>query len=131
MGTIFDLNAIAQGLAAQKIYVLQNGEKAFAAALLAYLTAARQKHTEGMQRMGCVNPTTHKSLGIESWRLDFGKVRVRIVHDGSARAFVDYATGDVLKCAGWAKPAKHARGNIFDAHNGAEFEGTHGPAYLR
>lgn len=26
--------------------------------------------------------------------------------------------GDVLKPASWSAPAKHARGNIFDAHNG-------------
>jgi len=39
--------------------------------------------------------------------------------------------GDVLKCASWAKPAKHARGNIFDAKNGLGLIGPYGPAYLR
>jgi hypothetical protein len=28
------------------------------------------------------------------------------------------SVGDVLKAAGYKKPAKHARGNIFDDHNG-------------
>ncbi len=32
----------------------------------------------------------------------------------SAYAFIDLATGDVLKPAGWKGPAKHARGNILD-----------------
>lgn len=103
----------------------------FAEALAKYLNAARAVHTLHMTKMGATDTALHKGLGFASWRLDFGQKRVRVVHDGSARAFVDYATGDVLKCAGFNKPAKHARGNIYDAHNGAQFEGPYGPAYLR
>lgn len=65
------------------------------------------------------------------WRLDYGAKRVRVVHENSAWCFVDYATGDVLKSAGWATPAKHARGNIYDAKNGLGAMGPYGPAYLR
>src|SRR6478736_2862452 len=36
----------------------------------------------------------------------------------SAHCFIDRTNGDVLKAAGWSKPAKGARGNIFNADNG-------------
>ena len=67
----------------------------------------------------------------KGWELTRGQKYVRIVHDGSAHSFVDMETGDVLKPAGWNKPAKHARGNIYDENNGLKFMGPHGPAYLR
>ena len=38
--------------------------------------------------------------------------------------------GDVLKPATWKQPAKHARGNIYDASNGTAKMGVYGPAYL-
>lgn len=60
---------------------------------------------------------------------------------GSAYAFIDmtggsiggvnHARGSVLKPASWKVPAKHARGNIFDATNGLSRMDFHGPAYLR
>ena len=34
-------------------------------------------------------------------------------------SFVEVATGNVLKAAGWKAPAKHARGNIWDDDGGA------------
>ena len=52
-------------------------------------------------------------------------VRYRIKRDNSAFAFVDKATGDVLKPASWSAPAKHA------AHNGLANIGPYGPQYLR
>lgn len=61
----------------------------------------------------------------------FGTRYVRIMRDHSAHAFVDRTNGDVLKPAGWRAPAKHARGNIFDQHNGLFSMGEYGPAYLR
>lgn len=61
------------------------------------------------------------------------KVTVQTVPgDGkSVHCFVDRTNGDVLKAAGWASPAKHARGNIFDDNNGLGSMGPHGPAYLK
>lgn len=103
----------------------------FCEALANYLNAARAVHAKHMDIMGATDPKIHRGLSFDSWRLDFGQKRVRIVHDSSARAFVDYETGNVLKCAGFNKPAKHARGNIYDEHHGAQHEGPHGPAYLR
>jgi hypothetical protein len=35
---------------------------------------------------------------------------------GSAYCFIDRATGDLLKTASWASPAKGARGNVNDAN---------------
>jgi hypothetical protein len=32
----------------------------------------------------------------------------------SVYCFVDKSNGDILKADGWKRPAKHARGNIFD-----------------
>ena len=49
----------------------------------------------------------------------------------SVHAFIDRSSGDVLKPASWARPAKHARGNVFDAQNGLGSMGPYGPAYLR
>ena len=53
----------------------------------------------------------------------------------SVHSFVDMKEGptfgDVLKPAGWAKPAKHARGNIFNNDNGLAKMGPHGPHYLK
>jgi hypothetical protein len=64
-----------------------------------------------------------------------GDKRVRIVEvapgQRSCFCFVDMATGDVLKSAGWAKPAKHARGNIYAEDKGLSKMGPYGPAYLR
>lgn len=50
---------------------------------------------------------------------------------GSAWCFVDKTTGDVLKPASVKAPAKHARGNVFDASNGLGKCGEYGPAYLK
>jgi hypothetical protein len=51
-----------------------------------------------------------------------GRRFIRIVadngHQRSAWAFVDRENGDVLKCDGWKRPAKGARGNIYDEHKG-------------
>lgn len=45
-------------------------------------------------------------------------------------AFLDKLTGDVLKPAGWDAPAKNARGNLFDEHNGLKHVNQYGPAYM-
>lgn len=67
----------------------------------------------------------------------YGKKFARIVmvraHDATQRScwgFIDIETGDVLKSAGWAKPAKHARGNIF-THKPHECCNWTGPHYLK
>jgi hypothetical protein len=49
---------------------------------------------------------------------------------GSYWAMIDRTNGDVLKAAGKV-PAKGARGNIFDEHNGMGRISVYGPAYNR
>ncbi len=49
----------------------------------------------------------------------------------SVYCFVDKQNGDVLKSASWKAPAKHARGNIWDIHNGLQRMEPHGAAYLK
>jgi hypothetical protein len=48
----------------------------------------------------------------------------------SVYGFIDLSNGDLLKAASWAKPAKHARGNIF-APDPLAGCGPYGLAYLR
>ena len=55
----------------------------------------------------------------------------RIFKDHSVYAFIDRLNGDILKPATYKAPAKHARGNIFDADQGMKYMGPYGPAYLR
>jgi len=56
---------------------------------------------------------------------------VKVINGSSVHSFVDMTNGNVLKPAGWSKPAKHSRGNIFDEKNGLATMGPYGPAYLR
>jgi hypothetical protein len=78
------------------------------------------------------------------WSLDRpGAKFVRIVMDTnpgqrygrSVHAFVDLATGDLYKAAGWKAPAKGARGNIATADGltdvQARFTWSGGYLYLR
>jgi hypothetical protein len=53
--------------------------------------------------------------------------------EGASRscwAFIDLESGDVLKPDGWKRPAKHARGNIFNP-NPVEGVSPYGPHYMR
>ena len=61
-----------------------------------------------------------KSLKVPYLTFTIGKKYLKVISDNSVRAFVNMATGDVLKAAGWNAPAKHARGNIFSINNGMD-----------
>lgn len=50
--------------------------------------------------------------------------------NGSNKEMGAWTKGDVFMSGGWKAPAKHARGNIFDPHNGLEKCGPYGVAYL-
>ena len=66
-----------------------------------------------------------------------GRKFIKIIRDNSVWGFVAKAdgmnkgvpmkAGDVLKAAGWASPAKHTRGNIFD--NKQDYFRWTGPDY--
>src|ERR1700675_4550764 len=72
---------------------------------------------------------TFPSLQIPKMEIKDGGRYIRIFKDSSAHVFIDKTNGDVLKPATWAAPAKHARGNLFDASNGMGWMGPYGPAY--
>jgi hypothetical protein len=64
-----------------------------------------------------------------------GRKYLRIVRNErgqgrSVHCFVEKETGNILKAAGWAAPAKHARGNIYN-ENAVKCMGPYGAAYLR
>lgn len=71
----------------------------------------------------------------KKFSVKFGRKYAKIIkHDangtgGCVWGFVEIATGDLYKAAGWAKPAKHARGNIETASYGRNYTWT-GPNYL-
>ena len=48
----------------------------------------------------------------------------------SVWGFIDLKNGDILKAASWNRPAKHARGNIFEPGIVDRVEWT-GPRYMR
>lgn len=63
-------------------------------------------------------------------------IRVDVIVDNgrgqrSVFAFIDKWTGSVLRAATYKAPAKHARGNLFDASSGVSELTPYGPKYLR
>lgn len=86
---------------------------------LAQLTAAKTAH------MAKAFP----NLTPPTFRADIGRKFVRIVqvnNQQSSFCFIDRATGDILKCAGWNAPAKGVRGHI---SNGAKDLTPYGAVY--
>lgn len=99
----------------------------FEAALGAWLAAAQRMIDEYFAK-------TYQHTKPPKLEAQAGGVRyVRIVSKdpgaktGSAYAFVEIATGDVLKPDGWKRPAKGARGNIYDPERPGV--GVHGALY--
>jgi hypothetical protein len=64
----------------------------------------------------------YSRLAYPTISVDAGSKFYRIVSTGalqrSAYCFVNKTNGDILKAASWKTPAKHVRGNIFDANYG-------------
>lgn len=61
-------------------------------------------------------PATLPVLEIQ-WGKKFARIVRRepaIEHSGSAYAFIEIATGNILKASGWKAPAKGVRGHIAD-----------------
>jgi hypothetical protein len=65
--------------------------------------------------------------------LDRGRRYIRVVRSDpgsrSVHCFIDTLNGDVLKADGWKKPAKGARGSIFEV--GKEGVSSYGGLYAR
>jgi hypothetical protein len=69
-----------------------------------------------------------------TFSVERGQKNVRVVRADphrSVHCFVEIATGDVLKAAGWKAPAKGVRGNIYDDKGGLGRMGAYGPEYNR
>jgi hypothetical protein len=72
----------------------------------------------------------------KKFTVTFGRKYAKIISNdangsgGSVWGFVDIESGNLLKAAGWARPAPHARGNIETASYGRNYTWT-GPNYLR
>ncbi len=90
---------------------------------------ALQSHLEGC--IAIHDKAYPKPVHKERWDFDWLKKRVRITRGGSVHSFIDMETGDVLMAASFKAPAKHARGNIYDEHNGLKNMGPFGPRTLR
>ena len=67
----------------------------------------------------------------DEFRYTIGRRYVKVICGSGVHSFVDMALGSVLKPAGWNKPAKHARGNIYDDNNGLAGMTSFGPYYLK
>ena len=79
------------------------------------------------QYKNLVAPTLKIAKGSKNWKI------VKVAEGGgrSVFAFIEVATGDILKPAGWKAPAKHARGNLWDDTKGMGRMTVCGPEYLR
>lgn len=102
----------------------------FDMALKTFVEGCQSIHTKYMTR-------EFPTLNRDTFEVKTSKRYAKVVRRGgeefgwSVHCFVDITNGDVLKAAGWKAPAKHARGNIFDEHNGLGRMGEYGPASLR
>jgi len=77
-----------------------------------------------------------KSLAVPTLEIDPGRRFLRIVVNRGdttryVYCFIDITNGDVLKSEGWKKPAKHARGNLYNDDFGAADMTPYGAPYLR
>ena len=58
--------------------------------------------------------------GDSVWDISVGRKYLKVFSDNgvqqSVTAFIDRNDGQIYKPAGWAAPAKHARGNLFDEY---------------
>ncbi len=101
--------------------------EAFAAKVQAMVRTHHSSNFPRLVEMGEM-PTISVMMGKRYARL-VRKDRPGDKH-GSAHAFVELSTGHIYKCASWAVPAKHARGNIF-AENPLAACTPYGVVYLR
>jgi hypothetical protein len=99
-------------------------------ALLAFVLDSQRKINEKYK-------TNYPNLTVPCLVTAPGKKFVKIVcknhpddRSGSAWAFIELSTGNILKAASWAAPAKHARGNVYQPETWASVT-SYGPAYLR
>jgi hypothetical protein len=78
--------------------------------------------------------TKFSNLAVPKLEVKFGKKYAKIIkvdNQRSVHSFINLSNGDILMAASWNAPAKHARGNIFDANCGVGTAVTvYGARYL-
>lgn len=82
------------------------------AELDAFVAAVSARHNAGLRAAYPSCELNWETLGVQPGRKYARLVTMFNGQPRSAFAFVDLSNGDILKCAGWNSPAKHARGNI-------------------
>lgn len=83
------------------------------AELKLFVGAASARHAAGLKAAYPNCELNWESLSVQPGR-KYARL-VTVAPDGTVRSafcFVDLSNGDILKCDGWNRPAKHARGNI-------------------
>jgi hypothetical protein len=83
------------------------------------------------RRSGLYMKSHFPTLPLPNFTIQDGKRYIRVFRDNSVYAFIDKTTGDVLMPASYKAPAKHPRGNIFNADGGLDCTGPYGIAYLK
>lgn len=98
------------------------------AELKSFVEGAMKIMQDHMAREYPNNPVEHLEAAVG---VRYVKVLRVGICSAAVHCFIDRRNGDVLKPASAKAPAKHARGNIFDAQNGLGSMGPWGPAYLK
>lgn len=97
------------------------------------LDEVKARVDEFMARLFDLYVAEHKRMGYlpfeGGFHAEYGQKNVRIVHTygrghgGSVYCFIELATGDILKAAGFKAPAKGKRGSIWNADCDVRVEG--------
>lgn len=94
--------------------------------LRCYKIAVEERLAETYKDSTTANPSIEILEGSKNWKFVETVYGSRSVH-----SFINRETGDILKPATWNAPAKHARGNIFDADCGRGALTAYGIRYLK
>ncbi|HUD05626.1 MAG TPA: hypothetical protein VMR18_01735 [Candidatus Saccharimonadales bacterium] len=91
--------------------------------LVEFLEARKEAHKNYLKSMdyNWDEPVTMK----------IGQKYAKLVTGTGVTAFIDLMSGDIYKPAGWAKPANHVRGNIFNNLGEDAFDSSGFVKYLR
>lgn len=88
--------------------------------LIAWIEGNTQSYVDNELSLTHSKEFCDRRIADSKHEIRVGKKFLKVVADGSVRFFVDATTGDVLKAASFAAPAKGIRGNVLSAQNGKE-----------
>ena len=109
--------------------IVETADERFAKALAAYVATVTEVTAKHFADAGY----THASptISVAKGGRKYAKVLRSDTAQTSVHSFVDKATGEIFKPAGWKAPAKHARGNIYDNAGVGALTYSGGILYLR